>query len=273
MTPRIHRFLERIRALGVLTALIAVMGPAYAVKEPHRFYGYAFDEVTGKYLYTEVHQHWYDGDRWLSGSVRYFSADNRLLGEKILDFSKDPYIPIFHMKFPLERYEEGISHLTPSKVDLEMLSEGKRDKSQLERRPGMVADAGFHSFIVDHLDELQMGKILEFPFVVAGRLTSYQFRIKKIGEGVQEGHPVIKLQAEPDSLLRFLVSPLLLSYDLQTRYLVEYRGISNLHDPVTNKSYPAVHIVFPSKPPLGAPSVLPAFDSGSGIVSAIPDKN
>ena len=254
--PSIHRMAIAALVMGALMS-----APVMAAKEPRHFYGFAFDEATGKYLYTEVHQHLYDGDKWLSGSVRYFSPDNHLMGEKILDFSKDPYIPVFHSKFPGEKYEEAVANLTATVIELEKSFEGKQQKAQLERQPGMVADAGFNSYIVDHLTDLAAGKTAQFAFVVAGQLDKYSFRLKKAGDGTLDGHPVLKIKGEPDSFLRYLVSPLLITYDLQTKSLVEYRGTSNLHDPVTGKAYSAVKIVYPGKPPAGVPAQLPAFDN------------
>jgi uncharacterized protein (DUF2147 family) len=236
------------------------MSAAIAAKEPRLFYGFAFDEFSGKYLYTEVHQHLYEGDKWLSGSVRYFSPDNRLIGEKILDFSKDPYIPLFRLKLPTEKYEEAVSNLTGTAIELERLIEGKQQKTQIERQAGMVADAGFNNFILDHLSDIAAGKTAQFAFVVAGQLDKYSFRLKKAGDGTTDGHPTLKIKGEPDSLLRYLFSPLQVTYDLQTKTLLEYRGTSNLHDPDSGKTYSEVRIIYPAKPPAGAPSPLPAFD-------------
>ncbi len=260
--PLLNTCRRLLPALGILLGLLgtAASGHAAASHEQHRFYGYAFDEATGRYLYTEVHSHQYDGDHWLGGTVRYFAPDNRLIGEKTLDFSQDPYVPVFRMRLPLERYEEAITSVTGGGIEMEKSVEGKREHDRIDRNAGMVADAGFHSFVVDHLDDLQKGKTVQFPFVVAGRLTSYRFRLVKAGEGTVDGHPVLKLRGEADSLLRLVAPALSLTYDLTTHYLVEYRGVSNIHDPATGKAYPAVRIVFPSHPPAGAPSVLPAFE-------------
>ncbi len=247
--------------LGLLLALLTG-GPAAAAAghETHRFYGYAFDDATGKYLYTEVHSHQYDGDHWLSGSVRYFGPDNRLIGEKTLDFSQDPYVPVFRMRMPAEHYEEAITAVTASGIEMEKSIDGRREHDRIDRNPGMVADAGFHSFVVDHLDDLQKGKSVQFPFVVAGRLASYRFRLVKAGESMADGHVLLRLRGEADSLLRLVAPALSLTYDLSTHYLVEYRGVSNLHDPATGKAYPAVRIVFPTHAPAGAPSTLPPFE-------------
>ena len=243
----------------VLLVLLLSSGvAAAATREVHRFYGYAFDQATGRYLYTEVHRHVFEDDRWISGAVRYYGPDNVLIADKTLDFSKDPLIPLFHMTFPRENYEEGITSISPGGVELERTEGGKRERTHLDREPGMVADAGFHNFVVQHLEDLRQDRTVNFNFAVAGRLSWYRFRLKRLGEiTLPDGHQALRIRVEPDSLLRFIVPPLMLVYDLQNQHLVEYVGISNLHDPATGKPYPAVRIVFPAQAPAGAPATLP----------------
>lgn len=259
LTRALLRAVPVRRLAGLFALLLLLVAPlTHAAPETHRFYGYAFDENSGKYLYTEVHQHHYEGDKWLGGSIRYYDSENRLIGEKSLDFSHDPFIPVFRMRMPRENYEEGISAVTPGGIEMERQTDGRKERDRVDRLAGMVADSGFHSFVVSHLDDLEAGKVMQFPFVVAGRLAVYKFRVSKTGNGTLDGHPTIKLKAEADSLLRFVAPTLTMSYDLQSHYLIEYRGVSNIHDPATGKAYSAVRIVYPSKPPAGAPAVLPA---------------
>ena len=54
---------------------------------------------------------------------------------------------------------------------------------------------------------------------------------------------------------RFADAPdFVLLYDPQQRRLLEYRGISNLHDPRTREAY-SVRIVYPSVPPADVPAL------------------
>jgi hypothetical protein len=100
------------------------------------------------------------------------------------------------------------------------------------------------------------GQKVGFRLVVAGQLDTYQFRLRKTGETQFEGKPAVTLIAEPDSLLRVFVDPLQLTYDPKTKKLLEYRGVSNLHDAESGDIYVA-RIVYASKPPADAPKTLP----------------
>ena len=82
----------------------------------------------------------------------------------------------------------------------------------------------------------------------------YRFRAQRIGAARFEGRPAVLIRVEPDSLLRWLVPSLELTYEPDERKLVEYHGVSNLHDPATGKAY-NVRIIYPSKPPADAPPI------------------
>lgn len=246
--------------LPILACLLAGPVTANINREIHRFYGYAFDQKSGRYLYTEVHRHVYEDDTWVGGTIRYFGADGQLLGEKTLDFTHDPYVPVFRLSLPGEGYAEGISAVATDSIEVDKQKDGRREHARIERVPSMVADSGFHSFVVQHLEELRQDKTVIMDFIAVGRLHDYRFRLQRVSESQVDGHTLLHIRAEPDSLLRYMVPPLLMEYDLQTHYLVEYRGLSNLHDPATGKAL-LVRLVYPSHPPTGAPANLPPLDA------------
>lgn len=239
--------------------LAAVASLAHAAPETLRFYGYAHDLKTERYLYTEVHAQNVDGERWFGGTIKYYTPDGSLLASKTLDFGVDHYIPVFRLEIPRENYVEAITAVNADSFTMLKTSNGKTATETVKREPGMAADSGFHSAIVEHFAELQAGKTLKFRFGVAGQLDTYNFRCRKTGDTTFEGRPAVSLVVEPDSLLRLLAGPLQLVYEVKTRHLVDYRGISNMHDPATGKAY-NVHIVYSEKPPADAPKNLPPLD-------------
>jgi hypothetical protein len=240
-------------------ALLAA-GAAHADPQILRFYGYAYDLKSGRYLYTEVYREEIEQGRWISGHTSYYDADGRRLGEKTLSFASDPYVPVYTLELPAVGYSEGISAVGPDGVRMFKQSEGQeRQTGSVPKVEPMAADSGFHSYLYDHMPELAAGATLRFRFAAAGQLDSYNFRARKIGDTSFDGHAAIRLKVDPDSLLRFLVEPLILTYDPQTRQLLEYRGISNVINPATGKPYNA-RIAYYSKPPADAPKNLPPLD-------------
>ena len=246
-------------ALPLLPLLFAVSA-AQADPEVQRFYGYAYDLASGKYLYTEVYHEEIDQGHWTGGHTSYYDADGKRLGEKTLSFASDPYVPLYTLSLPGVGYAEGISKVGPGGVEMFKESrEGGRQIGTVPKLQEMAADSGFHSYLYQHMPELVAGKTLKFQFAVAGQLESYSFRARKTGDTQFEGKPAIQLKVDPDSLLRYLVDPLILTYDPQSRRLLEYRGISNVINPATGKPYNA-RIAYYSKPPDDAPKNLPPLD-------------
>lgn len=247
-----------MRMLGAIVLMLMAVA-ARAEPEVQRFYGYAYDLKTNRYLYTEAHGQKTDGKRWLSGSIKYYAPDGAPLGNKTLDFSANPYVPLYRLDLPGEGYSEGIERIDAGALQMTRTERGKTETASLKMLPAMVADSGFHAYIVDHFEALQAGRTLHFTLAVAGQLTSYRFRAKKLGDTMFDGKSAVRIQIELDSLLRILADPLLLLYDEKQHRLLEFLGISNIHNPQTGDVY-NVRIAYYDRPPADAPRNLPPLE-------------
>jgi hypothetical protein len=222
--------------------------------ETLRFYGYAYDLDTNKYLYTEVHEEHVTEDHWLSGTTDYFTPDGKHFGHKSLDFSKDQVLPAF-------RYEQtdGLTEaITDNGDPIQILyrKPGKKEKTcGVPKKPMYTADSGFHMLIRAHFDEV-MKQTVKFSFVAPAECDHFRFKMFRIDDTTFEGKPAVTIKVEPASLLTFLVDPLILTYDPKTRQLYEFRGISNVHDPKSGKAY-ITRIAYYTHKPDDAPAQLP----------------
>ena len=248
---------SRVRACIVSMMLLAIATEAFAETETQRFYGYAYDAKSGRYLYTEVYEVRVDAGRWLSGTTRYVAPDGMAMGERKFSFAQDRFIPIYSLELVADDYREGITKVEAGGIEAYKASKDKgRQNATLARVSAMAADCGSQAFLIDHFDAIASGKSVAFTLAVAGQLDSYKFLAKKSGEVEFEGKRAMRIRIEPDSMLRFLVSPLELTYDPETKRLLEYVGVANVHDPATHKAYTA-RIAFYSKRPGDAPKSLP----------------
>lgn len=239
--------------LGLLTA-----APLHAAATTLSFRGYAYELASNRFLYTELHRQEIEGERWLGGTIDYIGPDGARIGRKTLDFSRNPYVPLYRLDLAADGYAEGITGLTADRIEMIKRTEsgGELRRASLPLPATVAADSGFHAFLRDRFAELMAGRTVNFVFAVAGSLDTFRFRARRIGDVEFEGQPAVRLRVEPDSVLRWLVDPLELTYDPAQRRLLEYRGVSNIHDPATGKAYNA-RIVYPSSPPADAPA-LPA---------------
>ncbi len=243
-------------SLARFAASLLLVGTTLVVRAEGSFYGYAYDLDNGEYLYTEVHQPNFEGGKEVASTIRYYTPDGKEIGRKTLDYRADPYVPKFRFDLPGEGYAEAITANGESIDMLKISGKGKEKRKSIQRDGFTAADSGFNHAVQDNLPKLLKGEVVNFRFAVAGQLDSYRFKIKKVGDGTFEGKPAVKLLVQADSLLRYIAPDLDLLYDAEARRLLEYKGVSNIHDPSTGKAYNA-RIVYFSKPPQDAPKNLP----------------
>ncbi len=227
-----------MRCLSVFMILSALSLPVSAATI-RTFTGEATDLHSGQLIYREVHEQRYDGARWLGGSIRYIAADGRLLGEKVLDFSQDPYVPVMRFTQPETGSEDRITQVDANAISVSSQYHGKTSRVRLPRTQDQVADAGFNAYVADHIPVLMQGRTVQMQFIVVARQAQYSFRIIPAGRLQLAGEPAIRLRVEPASLLRWLASPLTLVYGLNTRRLLRYEGLSNVTNPLTGKVWTA----------------------------------
>lgn len=235
--------------------LLALALPAAAQTE--RFYGYAYDLKTDRHLYTEVHeQHFQDG-RWTGGRIAYYLPDGRRLGLKTLDFAKDAFVPVFRLDLELEGYMEAIvDNGDPIVMERREGAKAKVERKSVKRDGPTAADSGFHAILYENFERLMKGETVSLRLAVAGGLDQYRFRGRRVGDSTFEDRPAVRFVVEPDSLLRFVVDPLDLTYDPKTRQLLEYRGLSNIRNPATGQLW-TTRIAYYSKPPAGIGQLPP----------------
>ena len=221
-----------------------------------RFYGYAYDLDSNKYIYTEVHQENVTEDHWLSGTTDYYLPDGKHFGHKSLDFGKDQILPAYRYEQPGIGLVEGIVD-DGDPIQMLIHRPGKKEKTcSIAKKPMYTADSGFHMLIRAHFAELMRRETLKFSFVAALECDHFKFKANRIEDTTFEGKPAVRFKVQPASLLTFIVDPLILTYDPKTMSLYEFRGISNIHDPSSGKAY-VVRIAYYSQPPVDAPKNLP----------------
>lgn len=250
-----------------LAALAAVAPPTPNVVlrenvQIQRFYGYAYDLDSGKYRYTEVHVRQMQGDRPLDESITFFSPDGTLIAKKIIDFSANPYLPLFRIDVLNVHHSEGISKVTPDEIYAfrQNAHDGAPQQKAVTNAPNTVTASGLDNFIRAKFPELLNHQAVTVPFFVASALKSREFTISRLKDGTFENHPTVRFKIAQTSMLRLLVGrPIILSYDPQTRRLLEYRGVSELYDPRTDNPY-MVRVDYFSQPPVNAPEKLPPLD-------------
>lgn len=235
-------------ALSLACFVALAAGPAGAEPPPDRI-GYAYEADTGAFLYTEAHFEERRAGRLATERVEYRSPDGQLLATKRLDYGAEPAAPRFELTMAVNAYREGLRQTADGLQAFYRPVEGGRTYTErLTGSDGLVADGGFDRVVAERLSDLRAGRTLSFDFLVPGRLSTYPFRVRKVGEAQVLGKPALHLRMEPASwLLRWLAEPVEVFYHRERGRLLRYVGPTNLRDAAGNN--PRVRVDFPDSPP------------------------
>ncbi len=232
--------------LALASAARATTPESDAAKPERRtFQGLAYDHKSGDFLYTEEHEHSWDGPRLVTARVTYRAPDGRVIATKTLDFAAGAEKPTFRMDDARDGYVEGV---TVGGAETELFQRDKAD-AELERSTiatpaDLVVDAGFNYYLRAHWEELARGETLEFDFAAPTRLDTFRFQARRTGTKLVGERPAMVVAVElATPLVRWLLDPITLAYDQATRELLEWEGISNIDDD-RDKPFDA-RIVFP----------------------------
>jgi len=209
--------------------------------------GHAYSLETGEKVYREIHQPVIDAGELVGDEVTYRAPDDRVIARKRVDFSQRASAPAFRLIDRRSGYVEGLEWLGQDQAALFRREGGDAamERVEIEAPSDLVADAGFDIVIYRRLDELKAGEELTFPFAAPGRLDTYDYRLRKVGEARVLGQPAIEIRFEPQSaILRWLADPIDVAYHRETGALLRYEGVSNLPNPDGEGNY-RVRIDFP----------------------------
>lgn len=233
--------MSRTRLSVITAALLSLLwlevGSAATVTET--FSGKAVNEK-GEMEYTEIHAVTYEDGRVLRSRTVYFDSAERMIGELVSEYLPSPQFNTYTFKDMRARYEDGV------KVEGDRLLLFRRknpdaglESSSLEKRDDQIVGQGFHQFLRLNLETISAGKTFQVQLVLPSRLNQYSFRIRKQN---LEGQ-TLKIRLEIDNwFLRLFAPHVDCEYDLSTRRLLRYTGISNLED--GSGSHKKVDIVY-----------------------------
>lgn len=103
-----------------------------------------------------------------------------------------------------------------------------RSKSVTAR--GLVVDAGFDEFVRENWQALQRGDALVAPFLVPSRLTSVNFKVRKVTHTRIDGQMASVIRLSLSGALGWFLPDIDVSYRNRDRQLLRYRGLTNIRD-------------------------------------------
>jgi len=206
--------------------LLAV--PAFCVE---RLSGVAYSLAGNDLLYRET-QYIYanGGDR----VVLYTCPDGRAFARKRINATGDALAPDFELVDAHLGYREGVRDRgTQREVFVQRRANLPEQAAPLSLPAGGVIDTGFDAFALRHWDELVRGESLPFPYLVPSRRTFFNFKVARIDNdkpvaAAATAGPTMTIRLAAGNWLSFLLPHIDVVYDLTSRRVVHYEGLSNI---------------------------------------------
>jgi hypothetical protein len=154
-------------------------------------------------------------------------------------FKDDLTKPKFELKDFRTGYIEGSEVLSNNEVKVYTRKDKESELEQkvLSPEEPFVIDGGLTYFFIKNWNRLMNNETVEFNFIAPARLDYFRFRVSKnsiINLGARRG---LQLKLEINSfILRAFVDPVYITYDLETKKILSYKGISNINNE-QGKSY------------------------------------
>lgn len=243
------------RIHAALVLLPALAGAAPAASASSSYGGAAVDiEHEMRPAYSEEHQERFVDGKTVGTHSVFKDPTGRPMAERNLDYSRSPYKPDYVFRDFRNGYEEG-SRDDGGKIRVyyrDSLRAAPHEKTLTVPEP-CVVNGGFNIFLKEHWKDLEGGKKLPFNMVIPARLDYYRFvaymdPARDLSEKESGGRKSKTVVVEPQSsILRLVLTPIVIAYDTSNLQQVRYQGIVNVAD--TKGRSLRVRIDYPGRGP------------------------
>lgn len=196
------------------------------------YQGVAIDMESQEIIYREVHNEIHNTQGHVVTQTNFFDANENLIAERNLDFSKSKTSPAYSLKDLRTGLKEevtnknGIFNIT--------FKENKNSPTLnklIEVPEPAIVDGGFNYFVKSEWENLMAGNTSHFNFISTARQDYYRFQLSKIESSNSGTQHEIIIKMEPANyILRALLDPIIITYNARTKRIINYTGISNIKD-------------------------------------------
>ena len=203
-----------------LALLLPTAAQGSAIK---RFSGEA-RRSDGRLAYTERHTQWHQDGVLKRTMTRYFGPRGEPIATLVSRFGTLRHAPSYRYT---DRRRDSFSE-SAEVLDGRLMLMAKEQRKTIDYPKGepLVLGQGLHHFVRDNFDRLRAGQRLTIRFAIPSRFDTYRFRVER--HGIPTGG-MLRLRVAIDNwFLRLLAPKIEVEYDLRSRRLSRYRGVSNL---------------------------------------------
>lgn len=190
--------------------------------------GVAKDMETQELIYREIHKEIYDEKEHIITQTNFVNAKNQLIAKRTLDFSKSKTQP----HYTLNDYRMGLKEEVSNQngnftIVYQENSQAPLIRKEIKVPEPAIVDGGFNFFVKQKWALLLNGGTAHFNYVSTERQAYYRFQISISEINENKGTVIIKMEPV-NYFLRVLLDPILITYNRETRRIIDYKGISNI---------------------------------------------
>lgn len=217
--------------------------------EVEKFIGRAVN-TNGELEFIEEHSVKYKNDQIASLRTTYFDADYKKIGEIKSDFSAGSRFGSYDFKDERLQYIDGVKVLSDRiMVYAQKTPQDKVKKKYLKRDSDQILGQGFHPFIQENFEALLQGKIFAVKLVLPSQMDQFSVRICPAKEA--EGRLLLRIELD-NWFLRLFSPTIEVEYDIDTRRLLAYRGVSAISNASGKHVAVAISYTYSQQSPLTA---------------------
>ncbi|MGD9057043.1 MAG: hypothetical protein PVF38_12925 [Desulfobacterales bacterium] len=212
---------------AMLTVAIGILSAVTVHADVEKFHGKAVNS-DGEVIFFEEHTLRYENNQIASMNTIYYDANLKKIGELVSDFSQNSHLGSYDFRDDRLRYIDGAKVMQDQiLIYSKKTPEAGIQEKYIRREPGQIVGQGLHSFILENLDVLAKGEIIPFKLVLPAQMDQFNIRIRK--SNLEDDRIVLRIELD-NWFLRLFASHIQVEYDMDTRQLLSYQGVSVVAD-------------------------------------------
>jgi hypothetical protein len=222
--------MKKQNAIGQTLLLLAsglVLAAANAYARTEIIHGEAYN-ARGELEYVEKHVLIYRGGRMIGVETAYYDPEQKKIGQFLSDLSGVPHQGSYRFSDDRLRYMDG-ARVNADEIVIFRQDDPDREmrSKALKRETEQIVGQGINQFIVENMAALSRGEDLYAKLVLPAQMNQFDVSIRKykqIGRRL-----VVRLEID-NWLLKLFTPHVEMEYDLDSRRLLRYEGISMIAD-------------------------------------------
>lgn len=214
------------RCLIWVTVLIALTSFS-AFADVEKLHGRAVNSA-GDLLFFEEHIIRYNNGKIAAMNTTYYNANMEKIGQLVSDFSAGAQLGSYDFIDDRSQYADGAKVLSDQILMYNQKApDAERREKWLERNDDQIVGQGFHPYIQANLYKLANGDIISAKLVLPAQMNQFDVRIRK--SKTEDSRLSIRIELN-NWFLRLFVPHIEVEYDINTRQLLSYKGVSVVAD-------------------------------------------